>query len=695
MKKLFFVLLILNTTVTQAQEQCNCQTQLLRMDIDGNAINNYLNTSPGLGKLALPQIEKFVKSDAFRTNIVKDYPMTPMGFPFNAIACEKEKSQGDPKFKNIDCKNALLCSDPAVSDEVKSELCVSLPCSMILGSQQMDKCPSKSVARPSMVHFSEPIGLKALEMTPTSITSKDNTLRACFTVEKLEITAGVDLEFAKDPVVQYEKLGIGNLKIDLDSKREICMSTKIDVTSDKPVSEIKFEQMNGNFISDGMLNKALSGSELHGLSGYSPATLSILKMTALPPIARYFRPTLEEAVQKSLATTFETKISDYVKEFSSKKSPSTIATPTNSVLSEMGVGNLVVKKYVDLLECSVLKYQQKQIPSEHACLSTVYPGKKNPMKLKEIPTPQEAHAKLRDSMNKNENVTSEALKGRLLELDKDMNGSLRPIIDRIANAQLKSTLLNGVQIMTNVGSGNSLTGIGVALPDICDVLNPSTHAGRSIPNCPIQTYVDIEELNKLLGVMYKTGRLCNKGSGDYIPELNSKGEQVRNSDGSPRGSGCLMAVEEDEDGFRCFLNGAPKLNFDSKTGGYKINLSMKECFRGPVMLGQGKVAGDINFEIGYTPTICGQGDFCLENGQAEWSVVPGTARYALKESSFFNGIVRRTVDKKLNEVIGQTVKLPLSSGEGPMSKIPLEAEGRIDKGPGFFGACLKPKSNAQ
>ena len=108
-------------------------------------------------------------------------------------------------------------------------------------------------------------------------------------------------------------------------------------------------------------------------------------------------------------------------------------------------------------------------------------------------------------------------------------------------------------------------------------------------------------------------------------------------------------------------------------------------------LGQGKVAGDINFEIGYTPAICGQGDFCLENGQASWNVVPGTARYALKESSFLNGIVRRTIDKKLDEVIGQTIRLPLSSGEGAMSQIPLAAEGRIDVGPGYFGACLKVK----
>jgi len=126
-----------------------------------------------------------------------------------------------------------------------------------------------------------------------------------------------------------------------------------------------------------------------------------------------------------------------------------------------------------------------------------------------------------------------------------------------------------------------------------------------------------------------------------------------------------------------------------------MSMKTKECFRGAVILGQGKVAGDINFDIGYTPSICEQGDFCLKDGQAQWSVVPGTARFALKDSSWFNGIVKKTVDKKLNELIGQTIRIPLSSGEGPMSKIPLEAEGRIDKGPGYFGACLKAKVSAQ
>lgn len=691
MKRLFLFLILFSFGSVNAQEQCLCQSQLMRMEVKGETLNGLLNSSNQLRSLALPSLETFLKSDTFKTAVVRDYPMEPMGFPFNSELCLKEKAQGDPKFKDVDCLNTKLCADPATPDDLRSELCLALPCAMILGSKNMDKCGSKSVARPTVIHYTEPIGLKALEMNPTKITAENNTLKACFTIEKLDITAGVDVEFAPDPNVTYDKMGIDKLDLVLDGKREVCMSAKLDLASPNPVSDIKFERMNGNFVSDAMINKALSGSELHGLSGYSPATLNVLKLTALPPLARYFRPTVEEAVQKALATTFQTQVSTYITKLNS---PTSVNTASNSMLSEMGMANISVRKHVDMMECSLLKKENKPIPKDSGC----------PEKAKDILNPDKAAGILRDQMNRFDQVTSESIRLQIagfkdrmkaLGLEKLYNSHLQSLEKRISDAQLKSNVINGVQVITSIGKPDSMNGVGIALPDICDITNPSPHDGKSIPNCPIQTYVDINELNRLMDAMYKSGRLCHAGKGDYVPELNSKGEIQRNGDGSPRGTGCRFNIEEDEDGFRCFLNGAPQLRFDPKSGGYKISMKTKECFRGAVLLGQGKVAGDIDFDIGYTPSICDQGDFCLKDGQAQWSVVPGTARYALKDSSWFNGIVKKTVDKKLNELIGQTIRIPMSSGEGPMSKIPLEAEGRIDKGPGYFGACLKPKASAQ
>lgn len=691
MKRSILFLILLTIGSASAQEQCVCQSQLMRMEVQGEALNGMLNSSNQIRSLALPPLETFLKSDTFKTAVVRDYPMEPMGFPFNSELCLKEKAQGDEKFKDIDCLNTKLCAESTTPEAVRTELCLALPCAMILGSKNMDKCVPKAVARPTVIHYTEPIGIKALEMNPTKITIENNTLKSCFTIDKLDLTAALDVEFAQDPNVTYDKMGIKKLNLALDGKREVCMSAKVDLASANPVSDIKFERMNGNFVSDGMINKALSGSELHGLSGYSPATLNVLKLTALPPLARYFRPTVEEAVQKALATTFQTQISTYI---SKLNSPTSLNTASNSMISEMGVANIAVRKHVDMMECSLLKRENKPIPKEPTC----------PAKAKDILNPDRAAATLRDQMNRFDQVTSESIRVQIagfkdrmqaLGLDKLYNSHLKPLEKRISDAQLQSNVINGVQVVTSIGKPDSMNGVGIALPDICDITNPSPHEGRSIPNCPIQTYVDINELNRLMEAMYKSGRLCHSGKGDYVPELNNKGEIVRNGDGSPRGTGCRFNIEEDEDGFRCFLNGAPQLKFDQKTGGYLMSMKTKECFRGAVILGQGKVAGDINFDIGYTPSICEQGDFCLKDGQAQWSVVPGTARFALKESSFFNGIVKKTVDKKLNELIGQTIRIPLSSGEGPMSKLPLEAEGRIDKGPGYFGACLKPKASAQ
>jgi len=263
MKRVFLFLILLTLGSATAQEQCVCQSKLMRMEVQGEALNGLLSSSTQIRSLALPPLETFLKSDLFKTSVIRDYPMEPMGFPFNSDLCLKEKAQGDPKFKDIDCLNTKLCAESTTPEDVRTELCLALPCAMILGSKNMDKCAAKSVARPTVIHYTEPIGLKSLEMNPTKITADNHVLKACFTIDKMDITAGVDVEFAEDPNVTYDKMGIDKLNLSLDGKREVCMSAKIDLSSANPVSDIKFERMNGNFVSDAMINKALSGSELH------------------------------------------------------------------------------------------------------------------------------------------------------------------------------------------------------------------------------------------------------------------------------------------------------------------------------------------------------------------------------------------------------------------------------------------------
>ncbi|MFP5387224.1 MAG: hypothetical protein ACLGHN_14195 [Bacteriovoracia bacterium] len=698
--KLLLIILLIHASLAFSGEDCNCRSQLMRLEVEGSTIQGLLTSRNSLTDRAEPTLENFLKSDLFKSKVVKDYPMPTMGFPFQKDVCEREKKEGDSKFKNIDCQNPNLCSDPSVSEAVKAEICVSLPCSIILGSQNMHKCPPMSVARPSHLHFPEPIGLKKLEMEPVTISTENDIVRACFNINEMEISFGIGIEFNKDPQVDFESMGIENLNFNLDEKREICLSGKLKIGSTEPLTDIKIERMNGNFISDSMINRALSGSRINGLSGYSPATLNVLKLTAAPALARHFRPALEEAVTKSLAISFETQITEFVTQSGKTQNPIEIQTPANSFISEMGVANLAVMKYADLLECSLLKNERQVISPDHPCLTQLYPFRDKPLRVRDIPSPKDVAKLLREQLSRYNQVTSEKFRNQLLSLegrmqkaplDKILKEQIEPLTDKIGENQLNSTLMNAVQLMSKLGDENSMTGLGLSIPDICDVLNPSAHAGRSIPNCPVQAYVDTEELNRLMTSMFNSGRLCHNGKGDFVPERKSNGAINRNRDGSARGSGCLLMIEEDEDGLRCYLNGAPQLRYDSATGKYKVDVKTKECFRGGVALGLGKIRGDINFEVGFNPTICENGDFCLEDGEAEWNVVPGTAEYALREKSWFNGKVRRTIDKKLNEVLSKTIRVPTKVNSGPVSMIPLEPDGRIDKGHGFFGACLRPK----
>jgi hypothetical protein len=446
-----------------------------------------------------------------------------------------------------------------------------------------------------------------------------------------------------------------------------------------------------------MIDRALRGAAVSGLSGYTPETLEIMKMTGLPPMARHFRPTIENAVAGVLSKTFETTVAGYISGLTENKGPTRVDTPADSMVSELGVGNIAVKKYVDLVECSIMKKEGKQIPAGHACLTTNYSGSNTVLyNQRSIPSPERAVARLKDTMARNSNVTSESIKSRLAALEDKMRRlnlsslfqrEISPIINQIAATQSNSTLMSGIELVGQLSSNSQLS-VGFCLPDICDQQRPSTHEGRSIPNCPIQTYVDINEVNNLLKAMYDSGRLCHRGRGDFVPERDSRGRIVRDH-GLARGQGCLFAVEDDEDGLRCYLNGPPTLKYDPATRRYNVDMKTRECFRGGAFIGLGKIGGDINFNIGFTPSICNGGDFCLENGDAKWSVVPGTAQYALRDSSWLNSIVRNRIDSNLKEIVSKSIRFPLSSTQGPLANIPVAPDGRVDMGEGYFGACLK------
>lgn len=684
----------------ECQTASKCKSQLIRLNVDNNALTQIVSSSTRLQEATLPSVDGFLNSDIFKKSFVREYPMEPMGFPYNSALCISEKQQGDPNFKDIDCSNPLLCSDENINQQARSEICFNLPCGLVMGSH-MSQCPaSGGSALPTMIEFPHPVELRKLDLKTKSVSLENNSLRGCFTVESLEVSTSVAVQFAQDSGVNYEELGLNNVLIQLDGTREICMSAVIDFNASPSVSQIQISRENGDFVSDGMITRGLSSATVVGLSGYSPAALNILKTTALPPLVRHFRPSMETAIQNALASTFEEQVSGWMQQFGNSSGPTTIDAPANSLASELGISNMSMRKYVDLMDCSLKQREGESIPSDHRCLNQLYPFRDSNLRVRDIPAPDRVANLISEQIGRYDQVTSESIRSELAGFEQRMSAlglqslytsKISPVVSKIARNQTNSQFINGIELVTRLGNGSVDSGVSVAIPEICDAVNPSPHSGRAIAGCPVQAYVDLNEMNRLFTTMYQSGRLCHSGRGDFVPETDRSGNVSRNRDGSPRGSGCLFVIEESDDGMRCYLNGAPQIRFDSASSGYKVQLNTKECYRGDVALGQGKIGGDINFEISFTPTICGGGDFCLENGSAEWNVTPGTARYALRERSFFNGIVRKTIDKKLNAIVGETIRLPLAGGSGPLSSLPLVPDGRVDRGDGFFGACMRPR----
>ena len=134
------------------------------MQIDRSAVNNALQNSSAIGERMVPALRTYLSSDGFRESFVTDYPLEPVGFPFDKALCEKEKAR-DASFRNVDCNDTFLCGKTNVSEAVKNRLCFSLPCSFIMGSQ-MDRCAPQANARPKSLSFTSPVKLKRLDLVP-------------------------------------------------------------------------------------------------------------------------------------------------------------------------------------------------------------------------------------------------------------------------------------------------------------------------------------------------------------------------------------------------------------------------------------------------------------------------------------------------------------------------------------------------
>ncbi|MAZ47896.1 MAG: hypothetical protein CME65_04995 [Halobacteriovoraceae bacterium] len=694
---ILFLYSIFNSVFAQ-QVDCipgvNCQSRLLRVEASTTSLNETFDSPDFLNNTIAPAVDGLLRSPSFMSNFLRDYPIEePIGFPHNLALCEAEKEQGDPKFANVDCHNPKFCSDPEISADVKAEVCTRFPCTFLV-ADIADCRPSDAMGMPTLMHY-EPVAVKDIDLSIVEGTQSlsGNVLRTCLNVNRMRVETGVQIEFEPIESVDFDNIGLTNLVVELNSPRQICVSATIDLNSPELITDFTVERRNGEeFVSNAMINQTSEGAEVIGLEGYPDDVIATLQTMVLPTLLRHFRPTIEAAIEDVLGTTTESWIQLGLEPFRPASGSSVdIDTASNSFISELGISNMMVGKYVDLLDCAIMKEQEVRIPGDSPCFKEdVYPFGGDSLSYREIPSIRRAIERLSEQFELYENITSESLRERLEGFRERMqeagesrryNSQIAPLISQISNNQTRMGLQSGIQLLGNLGADNLTPSLSVAAPDICDELNPSPHSNRSMNNCPIQAYIDLDEVNRLFDNMFESGRLCHSGRGEFQlgnPPLRR---------GRPNATGCLMRMEEKEDGMSCYLDGAPQLEYNSQTGGYNIILNTRGCYRGAQILGLGRIGGDLNFSISYTPDVCSNNQLCLTDGENDWTVTPGTERFALRDRSILSGMVRRTINKQLSEMLPSERELP-----GLPNMSPIEFEGRLDMGPGYFGACLQPRS---
>ncbi|MFL5786278.1 MAG: hypothetical protein ACJ76H_16790 [Bacteriovoracaceae bacterium] len=680
-------------------EESQCRSQLMRVEVSNSILNNN-------AEAILPALQNFADSPTLHSLFEKSYDLLPISFPQNAESCQREKNSNNPAFANIKCNESGLCGK-TLTPEVRDLICFKLPCPMFEGTLHVGACKDELSIFPNQISFPGPITIKKLDIKPTSVSFTGNKARLCFRINQLDLNMSVRLGLdTKKTSLPDNGINLTNVSPTLDGPRDICMSANVNFASSNPVSDLVLEpQGNSPFISDNMIRTASRQLNISGLSGYPADQLDRIKGELIPVIVQPLRESVEGAVKSGLSGVFQTELN----RLATQATGSTSHLVNSSNLStELGLSNLAVRNQMAITECAALHAAHRPIPPTHACIGIPVFG--TPIDTNwGSPLINELMG-LKDTFG-NLPVTSESIKQRLIALKEVVRAQvdeyarpddpphfhqgfvdnvertiaeyIDPLIDQISKNQLNSQIFNFVEIQNQL-QGGAYRNVGVSIPDICSDKYPSPHARREMKNCPVQAYVDLNEMNQVFDKLWRAGRICQQGRGPFVPTLEN-GQPKYDPQGKPVGSGCYMELE----GMSCYLNSAPQIKYDAKTKKYKTSVNLKSCFRGPAIFGLGKFGGDFNIDFAFTPKACNGGDFCMDKPAVNWKVVPGSERFSLKPDSFLHDIVTSKIQDAVNGAISDTIRIPMTSNVGPLATVPLEAEGRVDTGPGFFGACFR------
>lgn len=678
-------------SLVHASDAPMCRSQLLRVDIARDSLTGVSGKSALLIlRRVAPQLQGLLE---------QDYRIDPFPFPVNKEECQ---------LQGVNCPDNF-CQNPSVDPVLKGQVCFSLPCPLFEGSKHVGKCSGVQYLYGHSIGFPEPVSIKKLALDVKSVDSLGKEARLCFRVNELELSLAAELTFDTNGTrLPDRSVTVRNIEGQLDQPKDVCISAELDIASSTPVKKVKILPVGRDpFISDDVIRKASQRVILSGLSGYSQRELERAVPELLPVLIRPLRQTIEKSVADALGKVLEEVVEDQVARLASEDA---LLLDSSLFMSELSFTGKRLWDSVYFNECRQLVFSGKQVPVGHPCIGldvTFFdrlraggdPNEKISLAsgLKfflegstmtyELSYPDqwpnvvsENFRKrllvLRQIVEKSE-LSSALTAEQIKKIARERQGLVITIDKFVAQIEKKRAadkVFQNVEIQGDLFQGVRRE-VGLALPDVCSQTRPSAHAQVSIPNCPIQAYVDLNEFNYLLRKLWETGRICDGGKGAYKP----------NSSEFP--NGCRLPT----DLISCRLEEAPQLTYQGKSGRYATSIKLRNCRKNILPFGifGASLGGDFNVSLTFKPKACNNGDFCIDQPRVTWNLVSGSQEGLLKDP-LIRGQITRAIDSSINEAMSKTFRIPLASAtSGLIAEIPLKSEGRTKSGAGYFGVCLK------
>lgn len=680
MKPLILFCLFLATLV-HAEEQL-CRSQLLKVTVANNAITGVTGRSAlhFLRNLA-PTLQDLLK---------QDYSIDSIPFPATAEECQR---------LGVNCPENF-CQDSSVSPELKEQLCFALPCSLMEGNRNAGKCVDVSYIYGHTISFPSPVSIQRLKWEVKSIDIVGKEARICFRISDLALTLATKFEFDTHGTrLPENSLTVSNITGELDQPKEICASASIDLSSHNPIKNVKIiPQTTGPFISDQVIRAAAKNVKVTGLSGYTQRELDAVVPELLPVIVHPLRQTLELSIAKALGNVFEEQVANYLNQIDDNS----LKLSSEVFMSELSFTPPDLIANVAFQECRHLVLSGKSIPANHACIGQdvvfFHRLHQTSIENEKIKITSDArffyevstlgmdmtypHTRwghvvserfrkklvglrtLLESTELSQDLTAEEGRKILQERRRLLDRSINPFIAMIEAKRLKDALFPNVEIQGDLSPGVQRE-IGLAIPGICSPTAPSSFEGASIPNCPIQAFVDLNQFNRVLSTLWERGRICDGG----------------------QGLECRLPTNM----INCKLHAAPELKYLGASGRYSTKIQLRNCKKDILPFGMfgASIGGDFNATLSFKPKACHNGDFCIDQPAVTWNVVKGSEAGWLKDPGM-RGQITRAIDKSINEAMSKAFRIPFASAtSGLMAEIPLKAEGRTKAGAGYFGVCLK------